>query len=245
MRENKDNIFISVVIPCYNEEKRLPKTLKATLLFLESRDYVSEVVLVNDGSTDSTKKIIESLTKDHANVKYIEHFPNKGKGYSVRRGMLEAEGEYRLFMDADYAVPIEFLETFLSMINIKYDIVIGSRGLRQSQIETHQPFFRELAGKTFGIIQRIILRLPILDTQCGFKLFTREATEKLFPVTTFDCAYFDAELLYIAYNSHMKIGEIGVSWNHDGETRLSIGIKRTLELIIKLFRIKRIHKKVY
>lgn len=242
MSENQTSIYLSIIIPAYNEEKRLPKTLKSTLLFLESQNYESEVIIVNDGSSDGTKKAVEAFSRDGFNLRYIEYLPNRGKGYAVKRGMLEAKGEFRLFMDADYAVPIEFLGTFLSMINHKYDIVIGSRGLRQSQIESHQPFFREFVAKTFGVIQRIILGLPILDTQCGFKLFTKEAAEKLFPLTAFDCAYFDSELLYIAYKSKMQIGEIGVRWSHDGETRLPIGLKRTADIIHKLFKIKKIHK---
>ena len=242
MSETKKDVFLSIIIPAFNEEKRLPCTLKSTLDFLESQSYNSEVIIVNDGSSDGTKQVVEAFNRDGFNLKYIEYFPNRGKGYAVRKGMLEAKGEFRLFMDADYAVPIEFLVTFLSMINHNYDIVIGSRGLRQSQIESHQPFLREIAAKTFGVIQRIILGLPILDTQCGFKLFTKEATEKIFPLTTFNCAYFDAELLYIAYKTKMQIGEIGVRWNHDGETRLPIGLKRTADIIHKLLRIKKITK---
>lgn len=233
--------YISIIIPAFNEAKRLPGTLTRTIEFLKAQSYSSEIIVVSDGSIDETKKVASSFCGSYPNLRVIEYFPNHGKGYAVKKGISEATGEYRLFMDADYAVPIEYLSTFMSMINHKYDIVIGSRGLRQSQIESHQPFLRELAAKTFGLIQRIILRLPILDTQCGFKLFTKEASEKLFSKTTFDCAYFDAELLYIAYFSGMQIGEIGVRWNHDGETRLPIGVKRTVEILKKLFLIKNIH----
>ena len=240
--ENTNNILLSVVIPAYNEEKRLPTALEPTIEFLKQQSYSSEIIIVSDGSTDKTVLIAKKYIEKYNNLNIIEYTPNKGKGYAVKTGMKNAKGDFSLFMDADYAVPIEYVNTFLSMINHEYDIVIGSRGLRQSQIESHQPFFREFVAKTFGLIQRIILNLPILDTQCGFKLFKKSAAEKLFPMTTFDCAYFDAELLYIAYHLKMHIGEIGVRWKHDGETRLPIGVKRTLEIIKKLFIIQRIHR---
>jgi dolichyl-phosphate beta-glucosyltransferase len=241
MIEDTGNIYLSIIIPAYNEQNRLPGTLKKTIEFLKKQAYNSEIIIVSDGSTDETVLLSNRFKEEFGNIRTIEYFPNKGKGYAVKTGMMEANGEYRLFMDADYAVPIEWVDEFLVKIKENYDIVIGSRAVKQSQIKSHQPVIRELAAKTFGIIQRIILKLPITDTQCGFKLFTKKAADYLFPKTIFNCAYFDAELLYIAYHSNMKIGEIGVQWKHDGETRLPIGIKRTLEIISKLFRIKRIH----
>ena len=240
--ENLLDPYLSIIVPAYNEKKRLASTLIPTIEFLKHQTYSSEIIIVSDGSTDDTVAISEQHKLLFNNIKVIEYFPNRGKGYAVKTGMLNAKGKYRLFMDADYAVPIDYVQTFLSLINHNYDLVIGSRGLRQSQVESHQPFIRESLAKIFGIVQRIILGLPILDTQCGFKLFTKESAEKLFPLTTFNCAYFDAELLYIAYKSNMQIGEIAVRWSHDGETRLPIGINRTAEIILKLFRIKNIHK---
>ncbi|MCX5829846.1 MAG: glycosyltransferase family 2 protein [Deltaproteobacteria bacterium] len=231
-------MYISIIIPAYNEETRIRKTLNNVIDYLNQKEYSSEIIVVSDGSVDNTKLIVQSFQDKYQNLVFIEYFPNKGKGFAVKQGMAIAKGRFRLFMDADYAVPIEYMTTFLSLINYNYDIVIGSRGLKQSQIEAHQPFIRESAAKIFGLIQRVILRLPIIDTQCGFKLFTKEAAEFLFPKITFDCAYFDAELLYIAYHNKMQIGEIGVRWRHDGETRLPIGIKRTAEIIKKLFYIK-------
>jgi glycosyltransferase involved in cell wall biosynthesis len=239
--QEQNSVFLSIVIPAYDEEKRLPRTLEETIKFLNTQSYISEIIVVSDGSNDRTKNTADSFRSLFPRLRTIEYHPNKGKGFAVKKGMIDAKGEFRLFMDADYAVPIEFVSTFLSMINHQYDIVIGSRTLRQSQIETHQPFFRELAAKSFGLLQRIVLQLPFEDTQCGFKLFTKRAVERLFAQLTFHCAYFDTELLFIAYHSKMKIGEIGIRWTHDGETRLPIGIKRTLEILRKLFRIRRIH----
>jgi hypothetical protein len=143
-------------------------------------------------------------------------------------------------MDADYAVPIEYLGSMLDEIK-ENDIVIGSRGLQNSAVEIHQNFIREKLAILFGKLQSIILNLPIKDTQCGFKLFTDEAAKILFNLITFDCAYFDAELLYIANKKKMKIKEIPVRWKHDHETRLPVGFKRTLDLLIKLFKIRIMH----
>src|ERR1035437_7554374 len=157
--------YISIIIPAFNEEKRLPRTLSKTIHFLKMKQYLSEIIVVSDGSQDATKEIANSFSQEYPNLKVLEYHPNKGKGYAVKKGMLESIGKYKLFMDADYAVPIDFLDTFISMINHKYDIVIGSRGLRQSQVTSHQPFFRELAAKTFGVIQRIILGLDRKSTR--------------------------------------------------------------------------------
>jgi len=241
-KDKESKIFLSIVIPAFNEEKRLSRALIPTIEFLKKQTYSSEIIVVNDGSTDNTKGAAEFFIKEFPALRVVEYFPNRGKGYAVKTGMLAAKGEYRLFMDADYAVPIQFVSTFLSMINHNYDLVIASRGFRQSQVEVHQPFFRELAAKTFGEIQRIVLCLPFLDTNCGFKLFTRETAENLFSQLKFDCAYFDAELLFMAYQSKMQVGEIGVRWRHDGETRLPIGIIRTLDIIKKMFMIHQLHR---
>ena len=156
--------------------------------------------------------------------------------------MLAAQGRFRLFMDADLAVPIEFINQFLDTINSGFDIVIGSRALKESEIVANQPFIRHKLARLFGHLQRAILRLPFHDTQCGFKLFTAKASETFFPHLQFDCAYFDAELLYLAHRSGARIEQVGVVWRHDQETRLPIGMKRSLDLLSKLLKIRQIHR---
>lgn len=235
------SIYLSIVIPAYNEETRLLRTLQETVSFLNRQKYTSEIIVVSDGSTDWTKETALSFAGNFRNLRVIEYFPNRGKGYAVKKGMLEARGEYRLFMDADYAVPVESVSPFLALIRQNYDIVIGSRGLQKSTIGAHQSFFRELAGKIFGVIQRKMLGLPFSDTQCGFKLFTRNTAMALFPKIRFHCATFDAELLYMAYHGGFLVGELGVSWSHDAETRLPIGAKRMIELFKQLFIMKQLH----
>jgi glycosyltransferase involved in cell wall biosynthesis len=123
------SIHLSIILPAYNEEDRLPVTLRKTMAFLSAEQFESEIIVVSDGSTDGTRQAVESFMGKKPDVRLIEYFPNAGKGAAVKRGMMEAAGDYRLFMDADYAVPIEFVSTFLSMMNHSYDIVIGSRGL--------------------------------------------------------------------------------------------------------------------
>ncbi len=233
---------VSIIIPAYNEEKRLPETLRHTIDYLKSQPYESEIIVVSDGSKDRTKDTAEAFIKDFPSLRVFEYSPNRGKGFAVKTGMLTATGEYRLFMDADYAVPIEYLEKFLSLMSGSEKIIIGSRGLKDSIIETHQMFFREKLAQLFGVLQRFVLGLPIRDTQCGFKLFRKSITEDLFRKIKYDCSYFDAELLYIAYKSKLPIEEVPVKWKHDMETRMPIGIKRSIELVIKLFKIKKIHK---
>jgi len=231
-------MLLSIVIPAYNEENRIPKTLEATIAYLKTRDYESEIIVVSDGSTDATIRRVEEYAEQFPALRGLEYHPNRGKGYAVKTGMLEAKGDFILFMDADYAVPIESVERFLQEIE-HADVVIGSRIMQESVLTQRQPVLRELAARAFGRIQSAWLGLPFPDTQCGFKLFRRELAVKLFSAITFECSYFDAELLHIAWKSGVRVLELGVTWTHDGETRLPIGFRRTLDLLVKLWRIRR------
>lgn len=233
---------VSVIIPAYNEEKRIPETLRHAIDFLKNQPYESEIIVVSDGSKDRTKETAEAFIKEFPSLRVIEYAPNRGKGFAVKTGMIAAKGEYRLFMDADYAVPIEYLSKFLAVMNKDDKIVIGSRGLKDSIIETHQPFLREKMAQLFGALQRLVLGLPIKDTQCGFKLFTMKTAEELFSQIKYDCSYFDAELIYIAYKSNIQIEEVPVRWRHDMETRMPVGLKRSIDLLIKLFRIRQMYR---
>jgi len=227
-------IYLSIIIPAFDEERRLPGALVPTIEFLKKQEYRSEIIVVSDGSTDGTTGVAKSFTPSFPALRVIDYFPNRGKGYAVKTGMHSAAGKYRLFMDADYAVSIDYLPIFLSQAEKGCDMVIASRALADSRIESHQPFFRERAAILFGKIQRFLLHLPFPDTSCGFKLFTGESAAKLFQRMTFHCAYFDTQLMLIAYRSGMKISEVAVYWRHDDETRLPIGMRRTLDIIRKL-----------
>jgi len=236
-----NNIFLSIIIPAYNEEKRLPSTLVATIDFLKRQKYASEIIVVSDGSIDKTKEIAEGFKRSFSEFTVIEYFPNIGKGAAVKLGMEVSRGDYRLFMDADMAVPIGFIPKLLNNLSNPYQIVIGSRASRGSKVLRHQNFIREISAKIFGVVQRVVLGIPIRDTQCGFKLFEKRVAERIFPQVRFDCAYFDAELLFLARKMGLSIVEVGVSWSHDGQTRLPIGAKRTIDIIKKLFLIHYYH----
>lgn len=237
----KPRVKVSIVIPAYNEESRLPHTLMKTATFLAKQAYTSEIIVVTDGSTDATEQVVEDAAARYGGIRLISLPKNRGKGFSVKYGMINALGDYRLFMDADYAVPIEYLTSFLAEIERGGDVIIGSRSHEDTQIGTPQAFPRRQLAITFGYLQRAILRMPFLDTQCGFKLFTADAVKLLFPHIVYECAYFDAELLYVATKMNLNVKEIGVKWTHDQQTRLPIGLNRSLDLFQKLIAIPSLH----
>jgi len=233
--------YLSIIIPAYNEARRLPRTLSETISFLEVQSFTSEIIVVTDGSTDETVAVAESFASRFSDLRVISFAGNKGKGFSVKTGMLAARAKYRLFMDADYAVPVQTVLTLLESVKDGFDIVIGSRAMADSVILVQQGFIRRQLTKVFSVLQDATLGLPFEDTQCGFKLFTAAAAELYFPQVTFDCAYFDAELLYVAHNAGARIAQVPITWQHDHETRLPIGMKRSIDLARKMFAIPRIH----
>lgn len=235
--------MLSIVIPAFNEEKRLGLCLEKTISFVSKQLYETEIIVVCDGCTDNTASLSASYKEKHDSLRVIEYAQNRGKGYAVKRGIFEAAGDIILFMDADHSVPIETVNSFIKQVENGCDIVIGARNLPESIIIQHQMFFRELAGKAFGKLQKAVLKIPYYDTQCGFKLFTRQAAYALFNKIKFDCSYFDAEVIYLAHSSGMKIKEMPVTWKHDGFTTMPIGLKRTIDLLRKLFSIKKMHNK--
>lgn len=237
----KPRVKVSIVIPAYNEESRLPHTLMKTAGFLAKQAYNSEIIVVTDGSTDGTEQVVEDAAARYGGIRLISLPKNRGKGFSVKYGMINALGDYRLFMDADYAVPVEYLTDFLAELEKGADVVIGSRAHEDTQIGTPQAFPRRQLAISFGYLQRAILRMPFLDTQCGFKMFSADAVKLLFPHIVYECAYFDAELLYVATKMGLNVQEIGVKWTHDQQTRLPIGINRSVELFQKLVAIPSLH----
>lgn len=236
-------VELSVIIPAWNEEKRLPKTLGQCIDYLAKQPYSSEILVVSDGSKDKTVEVASSFRPIYPNLRVISFPFNKGKGFGVKEGMLAAKGKFRLFMDADNAVPITCVDEFLTLARNGKDIIIGSRAHAQSEIRAAQGFPRKQLGVLFGYLQYLVLRLPFKDTQCGFKLLTAEAADEFFPHITYDCAYFDAELLYIAHHMKANIAQLPVVWSHDDETRLPIGMRRTFDLLRKLSTIKSRHAK--
>jgi glycosyltransferase involved in cell wall biosynthesis len=218
------NPILSIVVPAYNEEKRLPPTLAAILNYLRNSPYAgAEVVVVDDGSRDHTAEIVAAAASEHPCVRLVRNPGNRGKGYSIRHGMLEARGTWILFSDADLSAPIEELPKLMdSACARKAQIAIGSRALDRSLIGVHQSWIREISGIFFNRVMRILTGLPFADTQCGFKLYHRDAAQIIFPRQQLDGFGFDVEDLYIARVHGLCAIEVPVRWNNVEGTKVSL-----------------------
>jgi dolichyl-phosphate beta-glucosyltransferase len=218
------NRSISIVIPAYNEQDRLPKTLRRIEEYLHENAWTfHEIIVVDDGSTDATAETAEAFASENPHVRVLRNPGNRGKGYSVRHGMLEARGEWRLFSDADLSTPIEELEKlWFAVVQGKDEIAIGSRALDRSLIGVHQPGLRETFGRIFNGVMRAATGLPIADTQCGFKLFRGDVAQDVFARQTLERFGFDAEILYIAFRRGYSIAEVPVRWNHVDGSKVSM-----------------------
>lgn len=229
-----ENITHSIVIPAYNEGERLGPTLKQVLKYLSAQPWKAEVVVVNDGSRDNTADLVRGFAIADPRVRLVENPGNRGKGYSVRHGMLEARGEVIVFSDADLSSPIEEMPTLLEGLAAGADIAIGSRWLRAELQTQRQSLHRQLFGRIFNLLQRLILGLRFKDTQCGFKAFTRRAVQTIMPLQRIERWGFDPEILFLAHKFGFRVEEIAVRWGHSGGTRihpLVDGAKMFLELV--------------
>ncbi len=229
-------IFLSIIIPAYNEEKRIPNTLLKLLNHLSTKSYQWEIILVDDGSTDRTSEIAREVIKNN-NLTVIKNHLNQGKGYSVKRGVLASTGKVLLFSDADFSTPIEELDKMLLWIDEGYDVVIGSRALPESIIEMRQPWYRQLMGKTFNLLVKSLVLKGFNDTQCGFKCFTRESALQVFTLQRLPGFAFDVEILYIAQKCGFKIKEQPVRWINSPESKVHI-LKGPLSMILELLKIR-------
>ncbi|PYX68214.1 MAG: glycosyl transferase [Acidobacteria bacterium] len=210
----------SIVIPAYNESARISATLEKVLAYIAQRGWNAEVIVVNDGSRDSTAEIVRCAERNPA-LRLIENPGNRGKGYSVRNGMLNAHGEILLFSDADLSSPIEEASKLVNAISAGADIAIGSRWLRSELQTERQPLYRQLFGRVFNVMLRVTLGLKYSDTQCGFKAFTRRAAQTIFPLQRIERWGFDPELLFLANKFGFKVAEVPVKWAHSEGTRIS------------------------
>ena len=210
---------ISIIIPAYNEENRLPASLQKVRQYLDASPWeFAEIVVVNDGSRDATA---EAARRSGARV--LENPGNRGKGYSVRHGMLEAQGDWALFTDADLSAPIEALDTLWSAVEREpAQAAMGSRALDRSLIGVHQPLFRESVGRFFNLVMRLVTGLPFRDTQCGFKLFEARAAREIFRRQLLDGFGFDVEVLYIARRLGYRVLEVPVRWDDVAGTKVSL-----------------------
>jgi dolichyl-phosphate beta-glucosyltransferase len=213
--------YLSIVIPAYNEALRIGSTLEKVRQYAETRNYPCELVLVDDGSQDETPQILENFQERNANARILRNEPNRGKGFTVRRGVLEARGEFVLFTDADLSAPIEETNKLLAALETSgADAAVGSRALDRRLIGIHQPWRREMAGRVFNLLVRLFTGLKIRDTQCGLKLFRRATTRRAFELQRVSGFGFDPELLFLIQYLGGRIVEVPVRWNDSPATKV-------------------------
>jgi dolichyl-phosphate beta-glucosyltransferase len=222
---DSSNIHLSVVVPAYNEELRLPHTLDQAIDYLKTQPYQSEIVVVDDGSTDETWKVVRRREAAPVPLRLLQHpdGANHGKGASVKRGVLAARGAYRLFMDADNSTTLDHVGRFWPFFHLGLEVVIGSRALKDSVVERHQSKVKEIAGQFGNWLVRMLAVPGIFDTQAGFKMFTGEAAERIFKRITIDRWGYDIELLVIARSLGCRIREVPITWLNSRGSKVTIG----------------------
>jgi dolichyl-phosphate beta-glucosyltransferase len=227
-------LALSVVVPAYNEATRLPRTLARIREYLDQAGESYELLVVDDGSADATAEV--AIAAGGPALRLLRNDGNRGKGYSVRRGMLAAQGGRRLMTDADLSTPIEELPRLMRALDQGADVAIASRALPESRIEVHQSWLRENAGRVFNLLVRVLALPALHDTQCGFKLFSATAAQEAFSMARLDGFSFDVEVLYVAHRRGRRIAEVPVVWRNDAATRVALG--KGLSAFLDLARIR-------
>lgn len=236
-------VFLTIVIPAYNEERRLPPTLHKVAAYLRMQPYASEVLVVENGSTDDTSGVTEAFMREHVKgddpfrVKLMHSAP--GKGAAVRAGMLAGQGEFLFICDADLAMPIEEIAKFLppALKRGSFDVAIASREA-PGAIRYNEPVYRHIMGRVFNMLVRIMAVRGIQDTQCGFKMFTHDSAQLLFPLQRLDGWSFDVEVLYIARQHHLHLIEIPIDWHYQTDSRVR-PVQDTINMVRELVKIRR------
>ena len=212
---------VSIVIPAFNEVQRIGQTLDRVLACIASRGWDAEVLVVDDGSTDGTRMLVERYTASYSSLFLVSNPGNRGKGYSVRNGLLQATGDVVMFTDADLSAPIEEAERLFAAIADGADVAIGSRWLDRTRQTIHQPLYRRIFGRCFNGVTRVVMGLPYADTQCGFKAFRRTAAQTIFRLQLVERWGFDPEILFIARRLGFRVREVPVTWGHDERSKVS------------------------
>ncbi|NIM89578.1 MAG: glycosyltransferase [Candidatus Aminicenantes bacterium] len=232
------NVYLSVIIPVYNEETKIAETLLKINHYVSRQDYSSEIIIVNDGSTDNTIGVARKTLKNISLKSLsLSREINRGKGYSVKEGVLQANGEFILFSDADLSTPFEELEKLMPWIDKGYDIVIGSRGLKDSDIQIPQSRLREISGKVYNVLVQCLIIRGIKDTQCGFKLFKRAVALDVFKRQRIEGFSFDVEILFIAKRLGYKIKEVPIVWRDSRPSKVRIPVV-PFKMLWELFKIR-------
>ena len=233
---------LSVIIPAYNEEERLPRTLVQMVRFFRQKRTSFEIVVVNDGSTDNSKAIIQEYRKKFEEIILVDYSENRGKGYAVNQGVLKGTGDLFLFSDADLSTPIETYGKLLPFINSGYDIVIGSRRIKGADIKIRQPFHRRILGRGFGLLTQFFFLRSIKDSQCGFKLFKSGVAKEAYEKRKVDGFCYDVEVLYVAKKKlHARIREVPVEWSDSARLSKVRAGRETFRMLKDLFRIRKLH----
>jgi dolichyl-phosphate beta-glucosyltransferase len=228
--------FFSIIIPAYNEEKRLPNTLEQVFRFLEEQSYTSEVIVVENGSNDRTYETAKEFTKQHKNL-HVIHDAQRGKGGAVQRGVREARGEYVLFCDADLSMPVEEINKFLPPALNDFDIAIASREA-PGAVRYNEPYYRHLTGRVFNMLIRLMVLPNLQDTQCGFKCLRAEVARDIFRFQTLTGWAFDVELLYIAHHHGYRVIEIPIDWYFNADSKVRV-LRDSWRMFVDLLVIRR------
>ena len=226
---------LSIVIPAYNESARIEATLERVMNCVAAQGWDAEVVVVDDGSKDDTVAIVERWMEKHPRLHLVKNSGNRGKGYSVRNGLLQAAGDVVMFTDADLSAPMEEASRLMAAIAAGADVAIGSRWMDKGRQTIHQPLYRQFFGRCFNGVTRGVMGLPFKDTQCGFKAFRRPAAQIIFRLQRIERWGFDPEILFIARKLKYTITEVPVTWGHDERSRMSYlkdGMKMLEEMAV-------------
>ena len=229
-------LALAIIIPAYNEERRLPPTLEKISAWLRGKSLPAEILVVDDGSTDATARVVADFAPRLPGLRLVSNGRNYGKGYSVRHGMLEARAPIALFTDADLSAPIEEAGKLLAALE-SADVAFGSRAVNRKLISVHQSPFREVAGILFNKVVQLVLWIPFVDTQCGFKAFRLERARILFEQQRIERFGFDPELLFLAKRHGLRAVEIPVRWAHDPHTKVNV-YRDSLLMLLDLFFIR-------
>jgi glycosyltransferase involved in cell wall biosynthesis len=214
---------LSVVIPAYNEEKRLGRTFDVIIAFLQKTGREWEIVVHDDGSKDGTVELVRRYSARHPTIRVNLGGANRGKGYAVKHGMLQAKGDWRLLTDADLSTPMEEFDKLWPWTQKGFPVVIGSRKIAGAQIEVRQPWIRQRMGLAYSYICKTFLATPVLDFTCGFKIFRGDTAQEVFSRSIIDRWGYDSEVLFIAHRLGYKIKEVPVVWRHDTESKVRLG----------------------